>query len=187
MGNRGGRIHKPDRTLQRRRFASKRWICCVCDFRGRQRRVWADSYTELFFLDEVTALAAGHRPCFECRRAEARSFSAHFGGCTSSSADAGTMDTVLHRERLAGWEGQYVLAAPDTLPDGAMFAQDDQAFAVRDGRRLVWSFAGYGDAGPVDDRVASVLTPASIVRTLQSGYQPRWHASALQLPEPPKS
>ncbi|MEL6871445.1 MAG: hypothetical protein AAFO62_01345, partial [Pseudomonadota bacterium] len=71
MGNRGGRIHTPDKTLSRRRWASRHWICCVLEFRGRHREVMAPrSYTELFFLDEATAFAAGHRPCFECRRAD---------------------------------------------------------------------------------------------------------------------
>src|ERR1700690_2823153 len=74
MGNRGGRIHNDDKTLTSRRWASRQWICCVLDFRGRQRDVWGRFYTELFFLDEPTALAAGHRPCFECRRADALRF-----------------------------------------------------------------------------------------------------------------
>jgi len=68
MGNRGGRFHTADRTLTSRRWASRQWICCRLQFKQRHRKVWGDSYTELFFLDEVTALAAGHRPCFECRR-----------------------------------------------------------------------------------------------------------------------
>jgi len=74
MGNRGGRLHRDDRTLGSRRWASKQWICCVLSFNDRHRDVWGASYTELFFLDEVTAFAAGHRPCFECRRREAESF-----------------------------------------------------------------------------------------------------------------
>ena len=72
MGNRGGRLHGPERRLGRRRWASRAWICCELAFRGRQRVVMGESYTELFFLDEAVALAAGHRPCFECRRREAR-------------------------------------------------------------------------------------------------------------------
>jgi hypothetical protein len=77
FGNRGGRFHDRDaRTLRRRRWASKQWICCVLDFKGRHRAVWRTGYTELFFLDEVTALAAGHRPCCECRRLAARAFQA---------------------------------------------------------------------------------------------------------------
>src|SRR5437868_15544573 len=76
LGNRGGRFHRDDRTLGRRRWASRQWICCVLEFKGRQRDVWGRFYTELFFLDEPTALAAGHRPCFECRRVEAQAFAA---------------------------------------------------------------------------------------------------------------
>ncbi len=74
MGNRGGKFHTDDRKLTRRRWASRQWICCVLDFKGRQRDVWGRFYTELFFLDEVTAFAAGHRPCFECRRKDAERF-----------------------------------------------------------------------------------------------------------------
>src|ERR1700733_7595293 len=74
LGNRGGRIHTDARTLTARRWASRQWICCVLEFRGRQRHVWGRFYTELFFLDEPTAFAAGHRPCFECRRADALAF-----------------------------------------------------------------------------------------------------------------
>jgi hypothetical protein len=64
MGNRGGRFHTDAKMLMRRRWASRQWICCVLDFKGRRRDVWGRSYTELFFLDEPTAFAAGHRPCF---------------------------------------------------------------------------------------------------------------------------
>src|SRR5438067_5654207 len=74
MGNRGGRLHRDDRSLSGRRWVSRAWICCVLEFKGRHRAVWGDSYTELFFLDEPTALAAGHRPCFECRRRDAMRF-----------------------------------------------------------------------------------------------------------------
>ena len=78
MGNRGGRFHTDARTLTARRWASRQWICCVLDFKRRQRDVWGRYYTELFFLDEPTALAAGHRPCFECRRKEAQVFAARW-------------------------------------------------------------------------------------------------------------
>ena len=80
MGNRGGRLHVAQRKLGARRWSSRQWICCVLDFKNRHRKVWGDSYTELFFLDEVTALAAGHRPCFECRRKDAETFAALFAG-----------------------------------------------------------------------------------------------------------
>ena len=86
MGNRGGKFHRDDRKLTNRRWASRQWICCVLDFKGRQREVWGRYYTELFFLDEVTAFAAGHRPCFECRRKEAERFARLFSGVDENSA-----------------------------------------------------------------------------------------------------
>src|SRR6476660_9299416 len=78
LGNRGGCFHHDGRLIGKRRWASNRWISCTLEFRGRRRSVWGNSYTELFFLDEVTALSAGHRPCFRCRRKFAALFSATF-------------------------------------------------------------------------------------------------------------
>src|SRR5690242_15207886 len=78
FGNRGGKFHRDDKTLASRRWVSRQWICCVLEFKGRQRDVWGRYYTELFFLDEVTAFAAGHRPCFECRRKDAQAFASRF-------------------------------------------------------------------------------------------------------------
>src|SRR5919204_5257344 len=102
FGNRGGRFHRDDRTLGRRRWVSRAWICCVLEFKGRHRTVWGRGFTELFFLDEVTALAAGHRPCFECRRADAKAFAAAFarGHGNRGTPRAPEIDRVLHAERL---------------------------------------------------------------------------------------
>ena len=84
--NRGGRIHDPaTRTLLRRRYTSRRWICCVLDFKGRRRQVFGPGYTELFFLDEATGLAAGHRPCFECRRSRFLAFRDDFEFATAAT------------------------------------------------------------------------------------------------------
>src|SRR5262245_44426028 len=104
FGNRGGRFHRDDRTLGSRRWVSRTWICCVLEFKNRQRDVWGKSYTELFFLDEVTALAAGHRPCFECRRKDAVAFADRWRQARKLSARplAIEMDEVLHAERLDG-------------------------------------------------------------------------------------
>ena len=90
FGNRGGRFHGEGRTLTLRRWASKQWICCELQFKNRHRTVWGRGYTELFFLDEVTGFAAGHRPCFECRRAEAVRFAQLFSGIGANSAHART-------------------------------------------------------------------------------------------------
>jgi len=173
MGNRGGRIHLPDQTLGRRRWASRQWIACLCAFKDRRRAVWSASYTELFFLDEVTALAAGHRPCFECRRAAAESFRAHFGGRNHLSAPE--IDAVLHGERLRGRERRVWRSAANDLPDGAMIALAGRPMAVRAGSLLPWSFAGYGAAQSMPGEVlVDVLTPPSTVAALSSGYRPMW-------------
>ena len=92
MGNRGGRFHTDDRTLTTRRWVSRQWICCRLEFNNRHRKVWSNGYTELFFLDEPTAFAAGHRPCFECRRKDAEHCAALFSG-KKQRASAGAMDS----------------------------------------------------------------------------------------------
>jgi hypothetical protein len=173
MGNRGGRFHTADQRLGSRRWAGRRWICCVREFRGRHRSVWGAGYTELFFLDEVVALAAGHRPCFECRRVEARNFADAFDG--DSKADA--MDAILDGERRTPWSQRPAVDNPADLPDGAMVAAGDAAFAVRGGKTLRWSFGGY-ERRKDPPRGLVLLTPPSIVRALRAGYAPRWHASA---------
>jgi hypothetical protein len=181
MGNRGGRIHTADRKLGKRRWASKQWICCVLQFKNRHRAVWGRSYTELFFLDEVTALAAGHRPCFECRRKEANEFAGRWQQAFKLDAPphAPEMDEVLHDERLEGRQKRLYEAPLDDLPDGAMIALDGEAFAVRGDLLLHWMPNGY-DARKARPRGAavSVLTPPSIVAVLKAGYRPHWHPSA---------
>jgi hypothetical protein len=175
MGNRGGRFHSDERRPTARRWASRQWICCVLDFKGRQRDVWGRYYTELFFLDEVTALAAGHRPCFECRRKDAQAFAALFPGPHKAPA----MDTVLHAERLDGRAKRRHRRAIDALPDGAMIAFDDGAYAVRGTHLLRWSPSGYDKkrARPHGLDV-DVLTPPSILTVLTKGYAPLWHPSS---------
>ena len=178
MGNRGGRIHTDDRKLTSRRWASRQWICCVLDFKGRQRDVWGRYYTELFFLDEVTAFAAGHRPCFECRRKDAERFAKLFSG-EGKRATATAMDQVLHAERLDGKVKRLHRRALDSLPDGAMIARDNEAFAVRGPQLLRWTPSGYDRAVPRPREIeVDVLTPPSILNVLEAGYVPRWHSSS---------
>jgi hypothetical protein len=178
MGNRGGRFHTDDRTLTTRRWASRQWICCVLDFKNRQRDVWGRYYTELFFLDEVTAFAAGHRPCFECRRRDAEHFARLFAD-SPARASAGAMDDVLNRERLNGKTKRLHRAAIDRLPDGAMIAVGGEAFALRGTTMLPWTPEGYGVPRPRPRGIdVDVLTPPSILAVLRRGYAPRWHVSA---------
>lgn len=168
MGNRGGRFHLPDKTLGRRRFASKHWICCRTAFKGRAREVWGAGYTELFFLDEPTALAAGHRPCFECRRAEAQAFArAAFG----RAARAGEIDAALHAERMAP-RPPLSREAAEALPAGAMVGDPaTRAAWLRDdaGWRR-WTPFGYETGAPADAALVR-LTPATALRALMAGYR----------------
>ena len=177
MGNRGGKFHTDDKKLATRRWASRQWICCVLDFKNRHRDVWGRSYTELFFLDEVTAFAAGHRPCFECRRKDAEEFARLFSG-SDKRATATTMDEVLHAERLAGKDKRTRRCAMHDLPDGAMIVQDGEAFAVRGPHLLHWTPSGYGKPAPRARGSAAVLTPPAILAVLARGYRPLWHESA---------
>jgi hypothetical protein len=183
MGNRGGRLHDVQRKLTARRWASKQWICCQLDFKNRHRAVWGDSYTELFFLDEVTAFAAGHRPCFECRRKDAERFAALFSGNALFSgkkarASAAAMDALLHAERLDG-RGKRTHRRPlADLPDGAMVAIEGEAYAARGGSMLPWTPAGYERAQALQSGEVEVLTPPSILAALARGYAPLWHPSA---------
>ena len=178
MGNRGGRLHDSYRKLGKRRLTSKAWICCKLEFNNRHRNVWGAGYSELFFLDEVTALAAGHRPCFECRRKDAEAFAALFSrGPRRARADA--MDEVLHAERLDGKAKRAHRRMIDSLPDGAMIALGGDAFAVRGNRLLRWTPSGYGQAVPRPRAIeVAALTPPSILAVLSRGYQPLWHPSS---------
>ncbi len=178
MGNRGGRLHDARRQLGARRWASKQWICCRLDFNNRHREVWGDSYSELFFLDEVTAIAAGHRPCFECRRKDALTFAAMFPG----KHKAPEMDAVLHGERLAGKAKRLHRRALDALPDGAMIAFGEEAFAVSGKHLLRWAPDGYAAKRARPDGIdVDVLTPPAILAVLAKGYAPLWHPSALPI------
>jgi hypothetical protein len=182
MGNRGGCLHDGARRLGRRRWVSRAWIACVLDFRGRHRPIMTPGrYTELFFLDEATALAAGHRPCFECRRGDARAFAQAWakGNGLDAAPRAGEMDAALHGERIGRGRLHPTHHLPaDDLPDGTMVLLGAVPHLFAAGTVQQWSFAGYQPptrlpGGPVD-----VITPLSVVHTLATGYRPVLHPSA---------
>lgn len=183
MGNRGGALHDDARRLRRRRWVSKQWICCRLQFNGRRRQVMAPGrYTELFFLDEATALAAGHRPCFECRRHDFLWFAglwAHLRG-REGRATAPEMDETLHAERVdAGGRKIVHEMAYDGLPSGAFVRYRERPHVVLGGRLAAWTFAGYtGSVERPEEGAAEVLTPPSIVAVLSAGYCPALHDSA---------
>ena len=191
-GNRGI-IHDPaTKTLLKKRWTLPAWIVCTCDFRNRRREPMGRNrkgapgqpdkagWTELFFLDEVTALAAGHRPCFYCRRERARDFLHRFGTAFGIERPRAPMlDKRLHRERLASGGKPPALDAQElaALPDATMVADGSAAYALRDGAALRWSFAGYGerlDFSALHGRPLCLLTPLTTVEILKAGYRPTW-------------
>jgi hypothetical protein len=178
-GNRGI-IHDPATKTLTRRWASPAWLICLCEFRGRRRQVMGGrSWTELFFLDEATALAAGHRPCFFCRREDANRFRAAWqAGNHVGAVRAAEIDAVLHRERLQGG-GKRLHALPmplEKLPDGTMIQGGGESYLIARGHALCWSPGGYGAASAPTD--ALLLTPPSTLRALEAGYRPVLHPSA---------
>jgi len=179
-GNRGI-IHDPaTRTLLKRRWATKAWLTCLCEFRGRHRDVMARrSWTELFFLDEAVALAAGHRPCFFCRREAAEAFrNAWALGRAVKLRPAPEMDAVLHSERLDhGRKRLHGLPGPaDELPDGSVIAAAGDAYVLARGRAFQWTEHGY--EGPLQiPRADVLLTPPSTLGALHAGYRPALHPS----------
>jgi hypothetical protein len=168
MGNRGGKFHREDQTLGKRRWAGSHWICCDLHWKDQHHEPMGQGYTSLFFLDEVTALSAGHRPCFFCRRKEAKKF--------LGDMKVGEFDKVLHTQRLS--LRYQPLRASKGPPNGTMFEHENTFFALKNQNLLRWSFAGYTHAIPLTPM--KVLTPPSIIAILQSGYEPRWHESAKQ-------
>jgi hypothetical protein len=180
-GNRGI-IHDPaTKTLLKKRWSTPAWLTCVLEFRGRRRKVMERrSWTELFFLDEATAFAAGHRPCFFCRRDDANRFRAAWeAGNGVRDVLAPEMDARLHRERFASSKKLHPLPMKiEKLPDGTMVQDGDDSFLIVQGGALLWSPAGYTKADRALDH-AMLLTPPSTVRAFTAGYRPLLHPSAI--------
>jgi len=160
-GNRGC-LHD-ERGVIRRQWQVKRWISCRLEFRGRHRAggpMPPGRYTGLFFLDDATALAAGHRPCAECRNADYRSFLALTG---ASGADE--LDNRLHAER-----GRVHTRELADLPDGAFVLLEDQPWLVLGSELLRWTPGGYVEARARHSSHVDVVTPPTSVRVLASGW-----------------
>jgi len=185
MGNRGC-LHN-DRGEIRRSHQLKRWIICVLSFKGRQRAVMTPGhYTELFFLDEATALAAGHRPCAECQRERFNLFRTTMARAIQKFKGierplATMIDDVLHEERRTAEGKKRIFPAPlDDLPDGTFITQDgDNAYLVGQDKLLRWTPFGYEDIVQRPNGVrVRVLTPPSVVRILSAGYPVAIHPTA---------
>ncbi|MGO4835292.1 hypothetical protein AB4144_23850 [Rhizobiaceae sp. 2RAB30] len=179
-GNRGI-IHDPaTKTLLTKRWATRTWLVCDCEFKERRRDVMAGrSWTELFFLDEVVALAAGHRPCFLCRRDAAERFRTSWASAKREPPPGALhMDFVLHAERLDSSRKRLhplTLILSD-LPDGAVVASGREAYTLRAGLAYRWTKEGYGAPEILHD-ADCLVTPPSTVMALFAGYEPVFHPS----------
>jgi hypothetical protein len=174
-GNRGC-LHDAEGRI-RRSFAVQRWIACRLEFRGWHRTplMQPGRFTELFFLDEVTAFAAGHRPCALCRRADYDRFVDIWSGLHPRQRGADAMDEQLHSERVEPETRlqRRRLAPLDELPDGAFVLEHGEPHLVRGGELLRWSPAGYeAPRRRTAGAEAVLITPPSLVAVLRTGWEP---------------
>jgi hypothetical protein len=179
LGNRGV-IHNEQKHIIRE-FKHKAWIICQLEFKGRKRVVMTPNrWTELFFLDEATALAAGHRPCFECRKEDAKRFKScwingnslhHFTMSTSINR----IDEVIHQERIDSWKKKVTHQRKlSDIPDGTFIRMNDHPYLLSNSRLHRWTPFGYEDSIAVpDNSMLTILTPNSIVNAIQAGYVPQ--------------
>ncbi|MFN4173061.1 MAG: hypothetical protein ACK4GW_15030 [Pseudorhodobacter sp.] len=184
MGNRGI-LHDAEQSVLRT-HAHQNWVTCALSFKGRRREIMAPGhYTELFFLDEATALAAGHRPCAECRRDRYRAFT-DLWQQVHGKPDAGlavpkAIDKALHAARISRGGGKATFEADvASLPGGTIFALNRSAVLVWNDRQFDWSLEGYSPRPEPASGIATVLTPRPVVEVLRQGFMPDIHPSALR-------
>jgi hypothetical protein len=179
MGNRG-QLHDKGKTIKRP-FKLKAWLICLLEFNGRHRLVMAPNrYTELFFLDEATAFAAGHRPCFECRRPDYSRFkTAWLKGNPeygfSEKTSFREIDQILHSERIDR-KGNKITHEENisNLPDGAFIQLGNEPYLLANNRIHHWTPAGYESAQPLPrTTMVTVLTPISTLNAFRAGYHPQ--------------
>jgi hypothetical protein len=179
MGNRGGALHNDSREIVRS-FKSRQWITCLLEFRGRYRSVMSPGrYTELFFLDEAVAFAAGHRPCAECRRER---FNAFKYAWPDRHVRAPEIDAELHRARLDVDGGKRTYRATlDSLPNGTFVELDGAAWLVWNDALGLWTPERYARKIPREvGLTVTVVTPEPIVDCFRRGYRPETHPSLWQ-------
>jgi hypothetical protein len=178
MGNRGC-LHDDNRQV-RAPWRLRAWITCVLAFRGRVRQPMRPGhYTELFFLDEAVALAAGHRPCAECRRAEYDAWRAAWRGAGLPGDKAGEMDAVLHAARVGADRRQRrFMCEIRNLPDGVFILHEGRPGLIRQGRLHPYLTTGYEAPLEVPQGMVEVMTPAPTVAVLRAGYRPVLHPGA---------
>jgi len=169
-GNRGI-LHNERQELVTTNWRHKAWIICELEYKGLRRKLMQPGHwTELFFLDEATALAAGHRPCALCRRAAYNEFLK-----LSGRPSAKQLDEALHPQRT----NEQSTIAFDRLPENSFYAIGSQAYLKRAAGSLIWSHSGYQPAEPPSLKaLVHPLTPLLTRQVLAQGYQPILHPSA---------
>lgn len=178
MGNRGC-LHDHQGQLGTARWRHKNWITCALSFKGRKRHLMAPgSYTELFFMDESVACAAGHRPCAECRRSAWQGFQAAWA-MNFGKASAADIDRSLHLARLEAKDQRRHQAVAKDLPDGVMVLLGGLPHLVLGGQARSWRPDGYGADRLLPDGSVTVLTPAPMVAVMGSGWRPELHSSII--------
>ncbi len=187
MGNRGGALHNDRREIVRP-FKGRRWITCLLEFKDRHRSVMSPRlYTELFFLDEAVAFAAGHRPCAECRRERFNAFKRAWmrrgEGIPTEPVLAPEIDAELHPARVDGGRKKVThRAAMESLPNGCFVEMDGGAYLVWDDSIYLWTADDYAKKERRTDRLmVTVLTPRPIVECFRAGYEPETHGSRRML------
>lgn len=179
MGNRG-QLHNSNQQIIRP-YKLKAWLTCLLHFKDRYRKVMTPNlYTELFFLDEATAFAAGHRPCFECRREAYTRFKTCWtqgnpNHTFSMKTSIKEIDNVMHDERMnADGSKKMYKATISSLPEGTFILMNNNAYLIANHHLYLWSAEGYTerDAVPTKTQV-SVLTPPSVVNAFSAGYSPQ--------------
>lgn len=181
MGNRGI-LHDDDQQLLKRRWQHTHWVTCLTEYRDRKRPLMAKgNYTELFFLDEAVSLAAGHRPCAECRRSAYMRFRMRFD-MANGTTTLPELDKLLHRDRVTRKREQVRFEALlETLPDGVMVLYNKHPYLVQRDALLRYSPQGYTDRVKRPEGMVTVLTPRSTVATIALGYAPELHSTAAEI------
>lgn len=179
MGNRGTLCEEAGRL--KRQWQTRRWITCLIDFGGRRRTVMQPQvWTAIFFLDEATAFAAGHRPCAYCRRDDYKRFQSLWVAVHGAPADANAMDAVMDADRRNGCHKRTYQAAAAELPAGVFITIEGSAWLLGERAMMQWSMEGYGDRRPRPTRgTVDVITPRALAGIIAGGYSPRLHPSAL--------
>jgi hypothetical protein len=179
-GNRGI-LHDAQGRLVSTRWRHPHWIVCELKYKDWRRPIASPGHwTELFFLDEAVALAAGHRPCAFCRRPAYLAYRQAAGLPASAKA----IDAILHAQRVPVIDGaERPLRPVGELPVGAFFASPEDprvALIQLEGKLMRWTHAGYQAHPSLDaDKLVALLTPTASVVALQNGYFPLLHPSAL--------